>query len=260
MKPIADAPTPAEGPAEATEGDAPDSGVHMPPPAPPWTPTLRQGELLAELDRRGYRLIAMVNGPAPGLRLYGPLETLPDDLKRAIAAARSDLMADLAEQWRLAADLAAHIDAADVWDDLYAAHSRLRSAWDCRALPAAVVSRLSRRLAVRSRSVPCSWNQVEVDRYLRRHGGQLKMVSRRLARASSRTHAVRRFGADGSEHRGTAQGELVGIVARQADVPRDQPEVTWYTIDELARMQRLTPDEVRAVHEAKRTFDGEVLG
>ena len=235
------------------------AGTQAPTAKEPWTPALRQPELLAELDRRGYRLVATVNGPAPGLRLRGALDKLTDDLKQAIANAKSDLLADLAEQRQLAADLAARIDAADVWADLHEAHSRLRSAWDCRALPAAVVSRLSSRLAERSRSVPCTWNQVEVDRYLERHKGQLKMVSRRLARPSSRTHTVRRFGADGSEQKGTVQGELIGIVARQADIPPDQPEVTWYTIDELARMQRLTPAQLRAVHEVKRGIDGEVV-
>ena len=53
-------------------------------------------------------------------------------------------------------------------------------------------------------------------------------------------------------------GEVVVWVADGAELPEDSSEVA-YTEAELRRMVRRSPAEVRAVHEAKRSFDGELV-
>ncbi len=241
-------------------------GAFLPPSRPNWVPELRQPALLAELDRHGYRLVLTANGPREGFELRGPRElmsSLPPELRARIAAVRDDLMEDVRTRRQVAESIRQAIDGAEVWDDLHTAHSHLRCAWDCGTLPAHEVSRLSRYLADRSRSVPCTWDQVAIDRYLGRHENRLLMVSRRVARQESQRHRVRRFGADGTTRTEEVQGELVGIVPGRHDVPPDRetavPRVVWYTLDELAIISRLPPEQVRAVHAVKEGFDGEVM-
>ncbi len=243
-----------------------DAGALVPPSRPTGGPELRQTALLAELDQCGYRLVLTVNGPREGLELHGPsrlVAALPDELRARIAAARDDLVEDLKARRQLAESIWQAIDAAEVWDELDTAHCRLWCAWECGMLPAYEVSQLSRYLAERSRQEPCTWDVVPLNRYLGRHGNRLLMVSRRVAQKRSPRRRVRRFGADGTTRTEEVQGELVGIVPRREDVPPDRgtaaPPAVWYTIDELAIVSCLAPEQVRAVHDAKVSFDGEVI-
>jgi hypothetical protein len=49
------------------------------------------------------------------------------------------------------------------------------------------------------------------------------------------------------------------VVAPAADRESAVPRVVWYTIDELALISRLPPEQVRAVYVAKERLDGEVI-
>jgi hypothetical protein len=53
-------------------------------------------------------------------------------------------------------------------------------------------------------------------------------------------------------------GEVVVWAADNAEVPEDTPEVV-YRESELRLLVGLAPAEVRAIHAAKRSFDGEVV-
>jgi hypothetical protein len=271
--PFADVPTAALPAAAAAVAPTPEpSGeVHLQP--------LRQGRLLRELATLGVSLTYPVNGPSPKLTLTGATARLTPALHARVAAANDDLVADLQAQRSAVAALGARIDAAEVWPDLDAIQTQIADAWGRFILSQDDVGRLTQRLIERSRVLPESWVDANIDRYLARHGGRLTMVARALAGPTSPMVKVRRrddarplrvtgpgavTAAPAPAPDGEAdevQGELVGIVRRREDIPgaTDGDAFVWYTTDELASLRGLTPDVLRTVHHAKKVFDGEVV-
>jgi hypothetical protein len=255
----------------------------------PWIPALRQADLLRRLGKAGYQVHATVNGPTPKLILSGPTSKLSPQLREQIAAAKEQLLEDLAVQAAVIADIEQRIAAALTHYDWEIALVMATKAGAAGTITQEQLDTLRAKADLQAKKLPTNWDDGSMERYLARWGKPLLIRSKKLGpeggpkerrKRRAPEPAFTRFGqteADADTQDTVAtdqddagndaeQGELIAIVAREQDIPpkgeRDQrqgQEFVYYTTTELAKLNGVTVDQLRSIHQTKKAFDGEVV-
>ena len=177
--------------------------------------------LLQKLEDRGIKLTTHTGGE---LRASGKTSSLTDELKAEVERLKHGLMASHA------------IGKTQTWEDLSSLCKEIDAAYRAGDIDLEVADELTNRVRERAREVP------EDDTAF------LEMPLDKLAQSG-----IYR------EIHSKALDERVIFAADNAEVPEDTP-LAVYRAAEMRGINGASPEMLRAAHQVKKVFDGEVVG
>jgi len=193
---------------------------------------LRQAAFWRRLDQMG--ITVELTPDQEDMKLDGATTGLQEKHIEWMRSHKAELLSDLKERAAALSALYLLIDNALVWKDLEDIIARSLDLYSTGCLSRGDVEKIAIACSTRSKSIPCSWDNVSLKRLADAHGRKLMINSRLLE-------------------------ETICLTSDADAPPKDNQGRIVYTAAELAHINGISADKLRSIHSVKRQFDAEII-